>query len=273
MRDPLQTLLVATGARGAAPELITGQRLARLLQANLHVLHCVDEDEAHEKESLRRLRADAPEAVFHTGTGRPHACIRRHAREVGAGLLVLGPRRERTGMVGFLGDTADRVLRTVGSPTLLANAALDPAASRIMVALDGSPHAASALRLCGRLVRRLMRSPNAPSGLTVQLLTVSAYAEAHRLHGAPLADIGGVARRFGNPLRSAGVEVTHSTYSTATVVDGIVDSARETGAQLVVMGTHSSGPVVRALVGSVALDVARTLPAPLLLVPPRPRTA
>lgn len=51
-------------------------------------------------------------------------------------------------------------------------------------------------------------------------------------------------------------------------LDGIRKAAERMDADLIVLGTHGHGALGRALVGSVASGVARTLPFSVLLVPP-----
>jgi nucleotide-binding universal stress UspA family protein len=46
----------------------------------------------------------------------------------------------------------------------------------------------------------------------------------------------------------------------------------EEGAGLVVMGTHGRGRLGRALLGSVAMDVVRSSPVPVIVVPPQNRS-
>jgi nucleotide-binding universal stress UspA family protein len=46
----------------------------------------------------------------------------------------------------------------------------------------------------------------------------------------------------------------------------IVDYARETSVDLIVMGTHGRGPMAHLLMGSVAERVVRTAPCPVLTV-------
>jgi nucleotide-binding universal stress UspA family protein len=46
----------------------------------------------------------------------------------------------------------------------------------------------------------------------------------------------------------------------------IVDVARETDCSLIVMGTHGRSGIVRVLLGSVAEDVLRTAPCPVMTV-------
>lgn len=48
--------------------------------------------------------------------------------------------------------------------------------------------------------------------------------------------------------------------------DLIIDVARETGADLIVMGTHGRRGVRRALIGSIAESVVRTAPCPVLTI-------
>lgn len=67
--------------------------------------------------------------------------------------------------------------------------------------------------------------------------------------------------------RGAPVDVRGSVLSEALVVEGIALAAEEREADLVALGTHGYGPIVRFLLGSHAPAVARTLRRPLLLVP------
>jgi nucleotide-binding universal stress UspA family protein len=49
----------------------------------------------------------------------------------------------------------------------------------------------------------------------------------------------------------------------------IADHARREDIDLIVMGTHGRGPVAHLLIGSVAENVVRTAPCPVLTVPLR----
>src|SRR5207237_1611290 len=48
----------------------------------------------------------------------------------------------------------------------------------------------------------------------------------------------------------------------------VVDTARHTHAQLIVMGTRGRGAIGRALLGSTAADVLRDATVPVMVVPP-----
>lgn len=71
--------------------------------------------------------------------------------------------------------------------------------------------------------------------------------------------------RLARDHASSGVRVVGMTKQGETW-RGIVESAEEVGADLVVMGTHGRRGLPRALLGSVAEKVVRTAPCPVLTV-------
>ena len=52
-------------------------------------------------------------------------------------------------------------------------------------------------------------------------------------------------------------------------VDAILGQARKAAADLIVMTTHGRGPLSRAFLGSVADELARRSPIPVLLIRPQ----
>ncbi len=143
---------------------------------------------------------------------------------------------------------------------------------RIMVPLDGSTFAESALATAFGLARR--------DGSTVHLV---------RVHESPMPVAGpeGVAmydpeidqelerkgRRYldvmmawtGGDDRARAV----TAYLPGPVIECLSAYVRDNAIDLVVMTTHARGGVSRALLGSVADGLVRYSPAPVLLVPPR----
>jgi nucleotide-binding universal stress UspA family protein len=63
-----------------------------------------------------------------------------------------------------------------------------------------------------------------------------------------------------------GVKVEHHLRTGRPPAEEILASAEELGADMIVVGTHGRGPIGRALVGSVALDVLRSARVPVLTV-------
>ncbi len=66
-------------------------------------------------------------------------------------------------------------------------------------------------------------------------------------------------------LRVPGVEVEYRLMEGEPGTT-IVQAARETGCDLIVMGTHGRGLLLRVLLGSVAEDVLRRAPCPVMTV-------
>jgi universal stress protein E len=263
----LDTLLAATDLRDAPDHALeNGTLLAAIVGARLHVFHCVergrrDTAEAAERELASRVDGEARIAV---GAGTPHLAISRRARQIGAGIVVLGARRPHRGLMSLLGSTSDRVLRTTRVPCLLSNGVLPRAPEMILVPVDGSSHSERAIDHAAWLAARF-RS-HAGRHAAIHLLHISAFAEpgessidAHLQLPAVAAEL---ARRVENDA-----EVTHATHSAAFTSDGILECCDRLDPDIVLMGTHGDGPFVRALLGGVALDVAHALPKPVLLIP------
>jgi nucleotide-binding universal stress UspA family protein len=137
----------------------------------------------------------------------------------------------------------------------------------VAVPLDGSQHARAALDPAVALARRL--------GAEIVLVRVAA---AVRVPGIDLD----LAERLGETdafvdlcaevrrLRAKGVAAREVTISGGDLspADGILAAVRETGADLLVMATHGRRGVARAVLGSVAAEVARRAPVPVLLTRP-----
>lgn len=75
-------------------------------------------------------------------------------------------------------------------------------------------------------------------------------------------------------LRSMALHVTALVVWGAPIQDTIIQVARELNADLIAMSTHGRSGLARMVIGSVADDVVRHAPAPVLLVRPEiPRVA
>lgn len=141
----------------------------------------------------------------------------------------------------------------------------------LLVALDGSPSAEHALPLACSIARR--------SSANLRLVNVlpplaSVYVEP------PLFAAGdGLDERIKTRFReyldyvASRIEKTLGLKANAELLEGEIvptlqSHAKEMGADLVVMTTHGRGPFGRFWLGSVADELVRMLPMPLLLVRP-----
>ena len=68
---------------------------------------------------------------------------------------------------------------------------------------------------------------------------------------------------------AGGTQVKHFNEYGSTA-DGILNCSKEFGADLIIVGTHEKGVFDRFFSGSVAEDVVRHSPVPVLVVPFRP---
>jgi len=129
----------------------------------------------------------------------------------------------------------------------------------ILVATDFSSMSEHAFRFAGALARdygaRL---------ITVHVIhpPTAVYAETAVFVEEP--DPSGP-REALNALRLPGIEIEYRLMEGEPAAT-IVQVAHETNCNLIVMGTHGRGGLARVLMGSVAEDVLRTAPCPVMTV-------
>ncbi len=140
----------------------------------------------------------------------------------------------------------------------------------ILVPLDGSPFAEQALPLAVAVAR--------PAGAAINLVEVhSLYAlnepaaawlafdpaEDAAFKQQELAYLNAAGRRIADPRTPV-----LSSLVLGLEADGILEAAQARHADLVVMTMHGRGPVSRLFLGSVADEVVRRSPVPVLLLRP-----
>ena len=136
----------------------------------------------------------------------------------------------------------------------------------ILVPIDLGHHAKEVLDYAAALAGRLdakLHVRHAVSwpviGIEVSTTTSDrAMKDVMALHGK---DLGALVASYAGKAPIASVELQTGDPRTL-----IVDTAAELHADLIVMGTHGRRGVSRLLIGSVAEQVARTAPCPVLLV-------
>ncbi|TVR54355.1 MAG: universal stress protein [Gemmatimonadales bacterium] len=297
---PLGTILVGTDlSDGGRSALRAAAHLVPSRPGNVHVVHVqpapdrrlpAREDSAPESEGV--IAADQPsisdplsqlaQQIQDSGladrgahpcvcVGRPFQVITALAEEVAANLIVLGRHRPRRAFDGLLGSTAERVVRTAAVPCLVVNREIEATPRRIMVATDLSPHGEHAGQVAVTWAKQWAGDSGAQGApadgrIHVQLVSIADFArpgyrplrltDTLRSHEKAASETGGDA-----------VEVTSRVVSYPLAPEGILKIAEELEADLVFMGTHGYGPVLRHLFGSVTSEVIRTLPLPVVVVP------
>ena len=279
-----RSVLAATDlSRTAGAALVWAAELARAAEAELHIVYALDIQplpeggpfldgifpellvEARESLSAHVARLELPLEPTTAEVGLPvaHRSIVDRAAAVAADLIVLGPHRD--GGAPLLGSTADGVLRRARCPVLVARGAPSIPVSGVVVPVDLSAHSLAALELVvawlpwlgeGAEVRAVYVIPEALAGAERAL---DRDRLLDQLEAAATDAVGG---------SEAGPDVVPEVVAARSPAEGIVACAAAPGRDLIVMASHGSGAVKRALVGSVASRVARTAAGSVLLVPP-----
>jgi nucleotide-binding universal stress UspA family protein len=273
--------------------------LARRRGAVLHVLHVVTppvlglspeaavvaapviDDVLAESQAILDALVEPARALkvttrTHTRIGEPASGILACASEDDIDLIVMAT-TGRTGLAHVLmGSVAERVVRHAACPVLTVrhdakaaptHLAIDtlPHITEILVPLDGSPLAAAVLPgVISMATRhgaavRLLRVVHAHALGVVRL----AAAETRCLQAAE-AYLGDIERR----LAAEGL-TTNAAVRYGEAVPEILDDIQVRRPNLVAMSTHGRTGLLHLVLGSVAEQVLRASPVPVLLFPAR----
>jgi nucleotide-binding universal stress UspA family protein len=289
----LQPIVVGLDfSAGSEAALLRAADLAERLHARLHLVHAAStmrvehgdalfDDTVHSVERRTREFVEealgsteafdviGPEVVVRRGEAAADALV-RYARQVGAGLVVVGTHGLRGVRRFLMGSVAEEVVRRAPCPVLtVPNAAARTApgpSAPVLVPVDFSDvnrEAVSAAQLIAsqfaapvELVHIVERTGPYPDfynnipGLLTFYDTVpdsEGQIEPHlRRFGEDVGGVAGYHVRRGRPDRT------------------IAEVAEETGAGLIVMATHGLTGLDHALIGSVTERTLRRAPCPVL---------
>ncbi len=191
--------------------------------------------------------------------------------------LVVMCTHGRSGLGRWIyGSVAEQVLARSPAPVLLVRPTgeatmlgPEPEQTSLLVPLDGSafaetalPHAALLARAFGGpiLLLRTVEPPMAAYAYAEVSLVKLSSVELHQEAESYLEE---VAQR----LRSAGLAV-QTVVREGWPADVIAYQGAALGPSLIVMATHGRTGVARLLLGSVALEVVRRSPLPVMLIRP-----
>jgi len=236
-----------------------------------------EEQRAYLKARESDLKAELPDNRICSALleGYVTEALERHAREIGADLIVMTT-HGRTGVSrAWLGSVADSLVRNSSFPLLVIRPMEDggtfpvPAFSHFLVPLDGSPLGETILEPAVDLAKAMgarftllhVVSPHVTVGARVSPVPSGRLED--RMEKAQ-AYLDGVVKR----LADEGVKAESRIESHYAPARAILSLAEEEKVDLVALATHGYTGVKRALLGSVADKVLRGAKWPLLLEQP-----
>ncbi len=257
---PPWPVAMAPGWAGGLPEAVLDARSAQSSVFERQVASIVD--------GLDEGQVQADGAVL---DGHPASVIVDQARAFDADIVVVGSRGRGSIEGLLLGSVSAEVLDKAHCPGLVAR---DPAISRVVFGFDGSEPADRA--------RHVLSSWPIFEDVPVRVVAVAAVAQAWHtgiaptLHGQVVANYaedlehereaqGAAANTVVEQLTTAG-RTADCVVRAGDPATEILATARDSGADLIVVGSHGRTGLSRILLGSVARSVAQESTVSVLVV-------
>lgn len=287
----MQTIMVATDfSERSDRALRRATLLAKQFEADVTLVHVVDDDqpayivesEKKQAEGLLRRLADTMHNVDDVACdvrliiSAPFAGIVQGVEDVAPDLLVIGPHRRQILKDAFVGTTAERAIRSVSCPVLMANAPPVASYRHVLQTTDLSDVSGDAMRRFSSLgigqaaQNSVLYVYDVPALQLVRLETPSdEEREYHQMEQRKE-----VARELSEFLRSTGATNVDIVlrYQASTVAHEILKSADEEKADLIVISTRGRGGLAKLFLGSVAEQVLAQSSVDVLTVPPSSRS-
>lgn len=284
----MQRILVATDfSTRSERALRRAVMLARQLCAPLDLVHVVDDDQPRKLLDARRDAASGFLEQMALGVrkkngihcdpriilGEAFDAIIRVSEELSSDLIVIGAHRRQILRDVFIGTTAERIIRSGSRPVLMVNAVAAGPYSRILAPIDLAASSAAAMDA--------MQTLGLARGAAVDALHLFEPIAAEKMDRAALppaekkayltAEQAQGEQRLREILAGAGVNPDRCIVRPreSRIVEQICDVAKETKADLIVMGTRGRTGLARMVLGSVAEEVLRQSDRDVLAVPPQ----
>jgi nucleotide-binding universal stress UspA family protein len=219
------------------------------------------------------------EVIIETPIGLPGRSLNGVAQKHGASLIIIGSHGKSRWREGVLGTISGAVLHNVQFPLLILPVRLadgqEPSClwhctellSHLLFPTDFSQTAAEAMCYLELL---------APRGVTrVTLLHALVTTPGKLSEPRSTTEARAVARNFldllQGRLEAVGVPEVHTRMAVGHPVSIILKFLKTTDISLIVLGTQGRGSIAEISLGSVAHNISRFAPCPILLIPPADR--
>lgn len=260
-------LLASDGSEHSAGAIRVAIALAQRSGAQLMSMTMVrigEHDELVRKASedaLAHLEGVAAEAAPLGVQSTPLVCLGDEPwREIceqaelnGADLIVMGRRGSRGLARMGIGDATAKVIGHAEVSVLVAPRAGRIWGSRILLGTDGSRGSDAAARAAIEIARRC------PAPITVLSALVPSHSDKRHQEGRDAAE------RTAEMMRRAGLDA-EAVAVPGEADQAIVDTARDKGADLIVLGSHGRTGFGKVLMGSVSERVVTRAECPVLVV-------
>jgi nucleotide-binding universal stress UspA family protein len=259
--------------------------LAQPGNAQLHILHVVDDDQPDElidletREAGRLLREQMDSMPEIRGVdahpmvlpGDPFDGILRAASAVEADLIVMGTHRKQFLLDIFVGTTIERVIRRGALPVLMVNNEAQRTYENVVAPIDLSDASANALRVAlsvglisgkGATLLHAFLAPAKDKMLVARSdrPSIDSYVASERQRAMDELAMFLVA----NDLKDTRWSFRLEEGAPMEIISRIVSEIRP---DLLVMGTHGRSAFIKALIGSVTEEALRSLSVDILAVP------
>ena len=290
-------LLPLDGSELAEIIIPYGEELARRLGSEITLVHVRGQEHQQEYEHIHQVYLDRlAEAVtehIRSGqpkskkvkvttrveSGEPQENICRLVDETDVDLIIMSAVSASGLKIGkMLGSVTDHVCRTVPIPVMLIrpqgaqrNKGKEQMINRILITLDGSELSKKALPVGEELASKLKAKLTLFQMADMVRLYddgsgSSAYVDYVELNEDEKKRVNAGITALEKELKKKGIDVTHVVTSGYDAADDIIEVAKKTGADLMVMSTHGRSGLRRFAFGSVAEKILRHGEIPLLLV-------
>jgi universal stress protein E len=261
--------------------------LAQAQDAQLHLLHVVDDDQPEglvsmEKREAERVLTEQMSSMSELRgvrcrsmvvTGDPFDAILRAAAGIPADLIIMGSHRKQLLLDIFIGTTIERVIRKGTLPVLMVNNEAQRRYEKVVVPLDMSAPSVDSLRvaqstgLIGDRRATLLHAfwPFA-KGKVFTTGADQASSDEYVASERQRAMDELAAFLVTNNLGGGGWSLRVEEGGAMEVISRAVGEMRP---DLLVMGTHGRSGLLRTLIGSVTEEALRSLSVDILVVPPR----
>jgi nucleotide-binding universal stress UspA family protein len=227
-----------------------------------------------------KLEAQGFKVGIEMPTGLPAQSLNEVARCCGADLIVVGSHGKSVWREAVLGCFTCAVVHHAQYPTLLLNVALKKEMAKgtcrlqatqllrhVLFPTDFSEIAARAADYVEHLVPKGLGQVTILSALDVPGGEAYPPGFQETAEAKVRASLQATAKR----LRQAGVSQVHSHFDPGHPLPAILRVLTSQDISLIVMGTQGKGFIQELFLGSVAHNVSRLAPCPVLLIPPATR--